>query len=100
MRQIINKNQQQQTQAYYFNGRPIMFNKQSGYTFSDHSNMDATVEYFLSLDGFELVSGKKPSKPKQEVKKEEKVPKKESKGFFSKKKEAKKEEPKEEKKEE
>lgn len=72
MRRVINRKQIQQTKDYYFNGRPLTFDKDSGYTFSDHPAMDKCVEYFLSLDGFELVGQEKKEVPKQEPKKEKK----------------------------
>ena len=80
MRTIINKKQTQPTLAVYYNGRPIMFNKDTGYSFSDSSEMDECVNYFLSLDGFELVKDVirvrgnpvKKVEPKKEIKPEPK----------------------------
>lgn len=66
MRQIINTKQHNNTASYYYNGRPISFDRKEGTYFSDKKEMDDCVNYFLNLDGFELVSEKKKEEPKQE----------------------------------
>jgi len=77
MRQVINKLQVRNSKQYFYKGSPLLFNKVTGYLFSDDKAMDDMVNYFLSLDGFELKSDKKKETPKQTYKKEDKSPKKE-----------------------
>ena len=77
MRQVINTKQKNNTQYYAYKGKPVLFSKKDGYKFSDHPAMDEMVNYFLSLDGFKLVTAEKKEQPKQQPKEQKKEHKKE-----------------------